>query len=232
MCSQPRRSFFGHLHITLRLSFTACRRMFWYSQRATLQPARSLASLPGRQHTPDPAMVLSQPLPSPTHLSWRLQITEPAPPGDAPPPVTQPPGDAIPHPASDASPGDPPPVTHPLVMHPLGDAPQEQPRECRRGRAPHRGTAELVHRGPTRMLGFGGASSGDPWTVTPQPPPQPERKLLSQEGLDGERVHQGPEGPTKAPLLPALGTPVDGAAGTGCRSLLLPAPAACLVFGL
>lgn len=39
---------------------------------------------------------------------------------------------------------------------------------------------------PSRMLGFEGASSADPRTVTPQPPPQPERKLLCQEGLDGE----------------------------------------------
>ena len=84
---------------------------------------------------------------------------------------------------------------------------------------------------PSRMLGFGGASSGDPWTVTPGPPPQPERKLLSKEGLDGERARQGPTGPTQAPLLPALRKPVDGAAGTG-RCSLLPEPGVCLVFGL
>lgn len=84
---------------------------------------------------------------------------------------------------------------------------------------------------PSRMLGFEGASCGDPWTVTPGPPPQPERKLLSQEGLDSERARQGPAGPTRAPLLPALRTPVDGAAGTG-RGSLLPAPGVCLVFGL
>lgn len=84
---------------------------------------------------------------------------------------------------------------------------------------------------PSRMLGFEGASSGDPWTVTPGPPPQPERKLLSQEGLDSERARQGPAGPTRALLLPALRTPVDGAARTG-RGSLLPAPGVCLVFGL
>ena len=84
---------------------------------------------------------------------------------------------------------------------------------------------------PSRMLGFGSASSGDPWIVTPGPPPQPERKLLSQEGLDGERACQGPTGPTWAPLLPALRTPVDAVAETGGGSLL-PAPGVCLVFGL
>ena len=84
---------------------------------------------------------------------------------------------------------------------------------------------------PSRMLGFGSASSGDPWIVTPGPPPQPERKLLSQEGLNGERACQGPTGPTRAPLLPALRTPVDAVAETGGGSLL-PAPGVCLVFGL